>query len=101
MRGPPPRDRALGDRPFVGSGDVNPRKRKRLSAWVRGDGIEIGALNVALGLHRDANVRYVVGLTIDEQRQLYPEMAGERLAPVEVIARAEELTVFDDGRSTS
>jgi SAM-dependent methyltransferase len=75
---------------------VNPRKRKRLTAWLRGDGIEIGALNAALRTHREARVRYVDSLTLGEQRQRYPELADEPLAPVQVIARAEELTGFDD-----
>lgn len=35
-------------------GGVNPQKRKRLTAWLRGEGIEIGALNTAPGLHRHA-----------------------------------------------
>jgi SAM-dependent methyltransferase len=94
--GSPLRIRAVGEALSVGSCHVNPQKRKRLSAWLRGDGIEIGALNVALGLHREARVRYVDSLTTVEQRQRYPEFADEELAPVQVIARAEELAPFAD-----
>ena len=75
---------------------MNPSKRKRLSAWLRGNGIEIGALNAPLGLHREARARYVDRLTVDEQRQHYPELAEGLLAPVDVIGSAEDLTVFDD-----
>jgi SAM-dependent methyltransferase len=71
-------------------------KRRRLSAWLRGDGIEIGALNVPLGVHRRARVRYVDRLTADEQRRQYPELADKDLAPVDVIGSAEDLTAFDD-----
>src|ERR671911_993524 len=71
-------------------------KRRRLSAWLRGDGIEIGALNAPLGLHREARVRYVDRLSVDEQRQQYPELAEGLLAPVDVIGRADELSAFDD-----
>jgi SAM-dependent methyltransferase len=75
---------------------VNPPKRKRLSVWLRGDGIEIGALNAPLGLQRDARVRYVDRLTVEEQLRQYPEFAGGYLAPVDIIGRAEELNAFDD-----
>jgi SAM-dependent methyltransferase len=72
-------------------------KRRRLSAWLRGDGIEIGALHVPLGIHREARVRYVDRLTVEEQRRQYPELAGVQLAPVDVIGSAEDLSAFDDG----
>lgn len=76
--------------------DVNPRKRRRLAAWLRGDGIEIGALHLPLGVHREARVRYVDRLPVEEQRRQYPELAEAPLAPVDVIASAERLTGFDD-----
>ena len=75
---------------------MNPGKRKRLSAWLQGDGIEIGALHVALRLHRNARARYVDRLTVDDQRRQYPELADADLAPVDVIGNAEDLTAFDD-----
>jgi SAM-dependent methyltransferase len=71
-------------------------KRRRLSAWLRGDGIEIGALNMPLGIHRTAHVRYVDRLTVEEQRRQYPELADQNLAPVDVIGSAEDLTAIDD-----
>jgi SAM-dependent methyltransferase len=71
-------------------------KRRRLSAWLRGDGIEIGALHVPLGIHRRARVRYVDRLTVEEQRRQYPELVGAKLAPVDVIGSAEDLSAFDD-----
>ncbi|HMG28077.1 MAG TPA: class I SAM-dependent methyltransferase [Acidimicrobiia bacterium] len=67
-----------------------------MSAWLRGDGIEIGALNLPLGVHRRARVRYVDRLTVLEQRQQYPEMAGAELPPVDVIGSAENLSPFGD-----
>lgn len=75
---------------------MNSRKRKRLSAWLRGDGIEIGALNVPLGLHREARALYVDQLPVDEQRRQYPELADDPLAPVDVIASADDLSLFED-----
>ena len=67
-----------------------------MSAWLRGDGIEIGALNQPLGVHRRARVRYVDRLSVEEQRQEYPELATEQFAPVDVIGSAEDLSQFED-----
>jgi SAM-dependent methyltransferase len=71
-------------------------KRRRLSSWLRGDGIEIGALHLPLAIHREARVRYVDRLTVEEQRRQYPELAAVQLAPVDVIGSAEDLSAFDD-----
>lgn len=60
---------------------MNLEKRKRLTAWLRGDGIETGALNAPLGVHWKAHVRYVDRLPVDEQRRQYPELANEALPP--------------------
>jgi SAM-dependent methyltransferase len=71
-------------------------KRKRLSAWLVGEGIEVGALNNPLGVHRKALVRFVDRLPVDEQRRRYPELAEGFLAPVDEIATAEDLAPFKD-----
>jgi SAM-dependent methyltransferase len=71
-------------------------KRRRMSAWLRGDGIEIGALHLPLGVHRLAHVRYVDRLSVEEQRRQYPELTGAPLAPVDVIGSAEDLSSFGD-----
>lgn len=71
-------------------------KRRRLSAWLRGDGIEIGALNLPLGTHPRARVRYVDRLTVEEQRRQYPELSEAALAPIDAIGSAEDLAEFDD-----
>jgi SAM-dependent methyltransferase len=65
-----------------------------MSAWLGGDGIEIGALNLPLGVHREAHVRYVDRLSVEEQRREYPELAGAKLPPVDVIGSAEDLLPF-------
>jgi SAM-dependent methyltransferase len=71
-------------------------KRRRLATWLRGDGIEIGALNAPLRLHRKARVHYVDRLRVEEQRRQYPELADKELAPVDVIGDAEDLHAFAD-----
>jgi SAM-dependent methyltransferase len=72
-------------------------KRKRMSAWLEGEGIEVGALNKPLGVHHKALVRYVDRLTTEEQRRQYPELAEGFLASVDEIATAEDLSPFKDG----
>ena len=67
-----------------------------MSAWLRGDGIEIGALHLPLGVPRGARVRYVDRLTVEEQRRQYPELAGAKLPAVDVIGSAEDLSPFGD-----
>ena len=67
-----------------------------MSGWLRGDGIEIGALNMPLGVPRGARVRYVDRLTVPEQRRQYPEFAGAELPAVDVIGSAEDLSPFED-----
>jgi SAM-dependent methyltransferase len=75
---------------------VNSKKRERLTTWLRGEGIEIGALNLPLQVHGNAHVRYVDRMSVDEQRRHYPELAEGFLAPVDELASAEDLTGFDD-----
>jgi SAM-dependent methyltransferase len=76
--------------------EVSRSKRTRLSAWLVGEGIEIGALNAPLAVHRNARVRYVDRLAVEEQRRQYPELANWFLAPVDVLATAEDMSAFDD-----
>jgi SAM-dependent methyltransferase len=71
-------------------------KRRRLAAWLRGEGIEVGALNNPLWVHPHAHVRYVDRLPIDEQRRQYPELADRPLAPVDVLGNAQDLSGFGD-----
>jgi len=71
-------------------------KRRQLAAWLRGEGIEIGALNYPLWVHEDAHVRYVDRLPVEEQRRHYPELADKPLAPVDLLATADDLTNIGD-----
>jgi predicted SAM-dependent methyltransferase len=71
-------------------------KRQRLAAWLEGSGIEIGALHQPLQVPLYTHVRYVDRLTVDEQRRHYPELAQYQLAPVDIIATADDLSVIDE-----
>lgn len=71
-------------------------QRARLASWLSGDGIEIGALHNPLAVPRGARVTYVDWKDEDGLRKHYPELEGISLAPVSVIASAEDLGPFDD-----
>jgi predicted SAM-dependent methyltransferase len=71
-------------------------KRSRLAAWLKGDGIEIGALHRPLAVPPGAQVTYVDRLPEDELRRHYPELDGQPFAPVGMIGTAENLSAFKD-----
>lgn len=68
------------------------RKRRRLAVWLRGEGIEIGALHRPLRVPPAAQVRYVDRMPETELRQHYPELAGQKFAPVSIIGSAYDLS---------
>ncbi len=68
------------------------RKRRRLAVWLAGGGIEIGALHRPLRVPAGAHVRYVDRMGETELRQHYPELAGQRFAPVSIIGSAYDLS---------
>jgi len=72
-------------------------KRHRLARWLKGSGIEVGALHHPLAVPADARVTYVDRMTESELRRHYPELEAEAFAPVTVIGNAEDLSAFTDG----
>lgn len=71
-------------------------QRSRLAAWLSGDGIEIGALHNPLAVRPGAKVTYVDWKDEAGLRNHYPELEGKTLAPVSVIASAEDLGPIND-----
>jgi len=66
---------------------------------LRGEGLEIGALNRPLPLPHGVRVRYVDRFTEEELRRHYPELDGQRLVPVHILDDGERLgTVADDSQ---
>src|SRR5436305_1160029 len=59
--------------------------------FVRGDGIEIGALHLPLRLPRAARVRYLDRFDTPGLLAHYPDLAGEPLVAVDVIDDGETL----------
>jgi SAM-dependent methyltransferase len=70
--------------------------RGRLALWLKGDGIEIGALHRPLAVPATARVKYVDRLPEAELRRHYPELADQPFAPVSVLGSAEDLSAFAD-----
>ena len=65
--------------------------------YLRGDGIEIGALHNPLEVPESVRVRYVDHLSVNELREHYPELADEPLVAVDVVDDGERLATIGDG----
>jgi len=71
--------------------------RRRLAArYLRGSGLEIGALHEPLEVPSSASLRYVDRLSAEEQRRHYPELAGKALVPVDVVDDGERLATISE-----
>jgi SAM-dependent methyltransferase len=64
--------------------------------YLRGDGLEIGALHRPLRLPPGTTVRYVDRLTADELRRRYPEYAAQWMVQPSVIDDSATLTTVPD-----
>ena len=73
-------------------------ERTRVAArYLRGRGIEIGALDSPTPLPPGATVRYVDFRTVPELHRQYPELAGHSFVDVDVVDDGERLEKFRDG----
>jgi SAM-dependent methyltransferase len=71
--------------------------RKELAAeFLRGDGIEIGGLHLAITMPPGARVRYVDRMTVPELRAHYPELADWDLVQVDIVDDGEMLATIED-----
>lgn len=59
--------------------------------FIRGQGIEIGALHMPLGVPRSAKVKYVDRLSVEDLRKHYPELNDKQLVKVDIVADGETL----------
>jgi SAM-dependent methyltransferase len=75
--------------------DVDPRTRLA-ERYLRGEGIELGALASPLPLSRGARVRFVDRLSVDELRAHYPELADVELVQPNLLDDGETLTSIPD-----
>jgi predicted SAM-dependent methyltransferase len=76
-----------------------PKGKRELAteAFLKGEGIEIGALHRPLIVPLELKVRYVDRLTVDELRKHYPELDGQPLVPVDIVDNGETLGSIDEG----
>ncbi len=66
--------------------------------YIKGEGIEIGALQNPLPISKDqATVRYVDYKTTEELRTSYPELNNLSLVHIDYIGNAEDLSVLPNG----
>jgi SAM-dependent methyltransferase len=64
--------------------------------YLRGNGIEIGALHVPLRLPANAHTKYVDRMATADLRQHYPELASFDLVKVDIVCNGELLTEIGD-----
>jgi SAM-dependent methyltransferase len=65
--------------------------------YIRGSGIEIGALHRPLRVPQSAKVTYVDRLPVSELRRQYPELNKHALMEVDVLSDGEKLAEFEAG----
>jgi len=74
------------------------RTREAIAAvFLRGDGIEIGALHQPLRVPASVRVRYVDRMPAPELRRQYPELAAEPLVETDIIDDGEMLATIEGG----
>jgi SAM-dependent methyltransferase len=72
--------------------------RRRLSGrYLRGEGIEVGALHLPLPLPRGARARYVDRMGLEDLRAHYPELDSYDLVRPDVVDDGEALASLPDG----
>jgi SAM-dependent methyltransferase len=67
------------------------RRRRLAHRYLRGSGIEVGALHAPLTVPAGASVRYLDRMTVADLREHYPELAAAPLVPVDVVDDGETL----------
>jgi SAM-dependent methyltransferase len=75
---------------------MSARTRARAAKWIRGQGIEIGALNAPLLVRDGVHVRYVDRAPIEVLRDHYRELGGQPLVSPSIIGHANDLSALSD-----
>lgn len=76
--------------------DVRRARIRLAKRFLRGEGLEIGALHLPLPMPRGARARYVDRMTKDDLIREYPELEGHDLMDVDVIDDGERLSTVPD-----
>lgn len=64
--------------------------------FIRGQGIEIGALHLPLQVPRSAKVKYVDRFSADALRAHYPELRDKKIVDVDIVSDGERLEAIAD-----
>jgi predicted SAM-dependent methyltransferase len=73
------------------------QKRQSIAKeYIKGAGIEIGALHHPLRVPKNANVRYVDRLSVPQLRHQYPELSQLPLVNVDIVTDGETLEAVND-----
>jgi SAM-dependent methyltransferase len=64
--------------------------------YLKGNGIEVGALHNPMDVPPESRVRYVDRLPVEELRRHYPELDGQTLARVDILDDGAELSSIPD-----
>jgi len=75
---------------------IDDTRRAVAAAFLRGDGIEIGALHHPLVVPRAARVTYVDRMNVAELRRQYPELANEPLVETQIVDDGETLATIGE-----
>jgi len=67
-------------------------RQELLHKYIKGSGIEIGALHNPSAVPTDIKVKYIDRLPVSELRRQYPELADKPLVQVDIIDDGERLT---------
>lgn len=66
------------------------------NVYIRGNGLELGALHNPLPVTKRAKVKYVDRMDVDDLRQQYPELNNEKLVHVDIVDDGEHLHAVAD-----
>ncbi|MDP8911486.1 MAG: methyltransferase domain-containing protein [Actinomycetota bacterium] len=86
-----------GARAFVERRAFDRRRTKLASRYLRGEGLEIGALHQPLRLPDGARARYVDRMSTEDLREHYPELAAHPFTEPDVIDDGETLASVPAG----
>lgn len=74
----------------------SPLHQTLANCYIKGNGIEIGALHSPLEVPPEVTVRYLDRMTVEELRQQYPELERMDFVPVDIIEDGETLVSIPD-----
>jgi predicted SAM-dependent methyltransferase len=76
--------------------EIHQTRQAIANVFLRGDGIEVGALHRPLKVPPSARVKYVDRMNVADLRRQYEELAHEELVNTDIIDNGEELTTIGD-----